>query len=212
MGKRMKSYLVFTGLGYRVVMFIVIPVVLTIFGTALSILFDFPGYLLSAYMLPTIEIMADAFVFEGIASKKIAHLEYLKTSKRGIKLMRDALQGGMIRMLISSAVLLCVNHLIYLGIAGESWNMNSVFVLLWFCVFIYVIAMSMLVIARFFISAQVNYILGFFGVLLELLVLWFGKNLYVSFVILVIIGIAVSVFSVKIVEKRMRESYYDKTV
>lgn len=212
MGKRIKSYLVFAGLGYQIVTFAVFPLLLIIFGYLLSVVLDLPGYYMVVYLLPGIEIAMDAFIFEGVASKQIAHLEYLKTSKRGNGLMKNALEGGMFRMLISTAIILFVNYLIYHGRTGDIWNAKRLFVLLWFCVLIYVISMCMIVIARFFTNVQINCVLGFISVLLELPAMLYIKNLYVSFVIFLIIAVVVSMFSVKLVERRMKESYYDKTV
>lgn len=211
MGKRMKSYLVFTGLGYRIVVFAVVPVLLILFGSLSSVIFDFPGYLLAVSLLPAIEIAMDAFIFEGVASKKIAHLEYLKTSKHGSELMKQSLQGGILRMLFSSAVILIINYLVYHGRTADIWNGKMLFQLLWFYVLAYIVSMGMIVIARFFMNAQINYTLGFLSFLVEILIMKFLKNMYISFAILVVLGVVISIFSVKIVEKRIKESYYDKT-
>ena len=211
MGKRMKSYLIFTGLGYRIILFAVVPILLTLFGFLLSAVFDFPGYFLAVYLLPAIEISMDTFVFGGIASKEMVHLEYLKTSTSGSGLMKNALQGGIIRMLISNAVILFINYLIYHGRTGDIWNAKRLFTLLWFFVLIYVVTIILIVIARFFVSEHVNYTLGFVSFLLEMFAIRSFKNLYVSFVILIMIAVTISVFSVKLVEKRIKESYYDKT-
>lgn len=212
MKERMKSYLVFSGFGYKLLVFMIVPVLLILLGTLVSILFDFPGYLLAIYLLPAIEIALDAFVFEGISSKAMIHLEYLKTSKRGITLMKNALQGGMIRILVTNAIILAANYLLYHGRCGDIWNVKRFVTLLWFMVFMYVIIMGMIVIARCFASTQVNCYLGAASIILELFSVILMKNLMASFVALLIVAVMISIFSVKIVEKRIKESYYDKTV
>lgn len=212
MGKRMKSYLVFTGLGYRIFVLAVIPLALMISGLLLSVILDFPGYLLAIYLLPSIEIMADAFVFEGIASKEIVRLEYLKTSKNGNELMKYALQGGMIRMLISNAVILGVNYLGYHAPKGDSWDTKRLLLMLFFLLVMYTVSMLLIVIARFFANVQVNYALGFVGLILQILAFMLTKKIYAAIMIAFVLAVIISVFSVKIVEKRIKESYYDKTV
>lgn len=114
-------------------------------------------------------------------------------------------------MLFSSAVILIINYLVYHGRTADIWNGKMLFQLLWFYVLAYIVSMGMIVIARFFMNAQINYTLGFLSFLVEILIMKFLKNMYISFAIVVVLGVVISIFSVKIVEKRIKESYYDKT-
>lgn len=81
MKKKITSYLVFTSGLYRLLLFVLVPIVITI----AQILLHFDDYFLMTYLVailfPVAEVFLDYWVFGGIAVKGGTHLEYLKSSK-----------------------------------------------------------------------------------------------------------------------------------
>lgn len=120
MKRYIKSYLIFTSFIYRIVMFIVIPIVLiavlacggdmwshwskeTIYH-ANPWISESVAYL-SMIIIPFLEILSDNWLFCGIQSKHAEKMDYLKTSSAGMPVIRKALRMDLIRRFVSSMVI-----------------------------------------------------------------------------------------------------------
>lgn len=103
-----KSYLVFTGFGYRLVMFGLVPLLLLgIQAAAVS-----QGKNLSIILpltMSSIEVMADSWFLGGIQSKNAEKMDFLKTSTEGMRVLKTALIMDFLRRFVSMTVvfLLC---------------------------------------------------------------------------------------------------------
>ncbi len=122
MKRIIKSYLVFTSLIYRIVMFIVMPVVMIavilwqggVFGGVGSLnLYEVPDVVVSMVVmlsLPMVEIVSDTWMFGGIQSKGADKLEYLKTSSIGMQVLRRALSIDLLRKFLSAVGIIGVSY------------------------------------------------------------------------------------------------------
>ena len=72
MKQKIKGYLVFTSLGYRVGVFILMPLALV----GIQVLFSGPA---GGMLLPLLEIMADNWFLGGIQEKNAENMDYLKS-------------------------------------------------------------------------------------------------------------------------------------
>ena len=108
MKHRIKSYLVFTSFIYRICMFLAVPVIVT--GIALWSVgrFGNAAMIFAAVLLPMVEIISDTWLFGGIQTKDMDKLDYLKTSHRGMEILRNALSMDMARNLLTAIVVMAV--------------------------------------------------------------------------------------------------------
>lgn len=82
-------------------------------------------------LMLTVEVLWDSAVFGGIASKNTNKLEYIKTSVRGMQILRNSIVADAVRRVLSVAVILAV---LYAMNASELvlWEVvNCGFVTLW---------------------------------------------------------------------------------
>ena len=212
MKHRIKSYLVFTSFIYRICMFLAVPVIVT--GIALSRVgrFGNAAMIFAAVLLPMVEIISDTWLFGGIQTKDMDKLDYLKTSHRGMEIMRNALSMDMARKLLTAIVVMAVCAVIVYwenkGIGREIWLILSYAVSIsWFC------SILGTFIARYgsllWFHMMVGYGMSMFGS-----ICWFLPGLpglmAVYTVILFIGGILVSNVAVRVAMKKVEGSYYDK--
>jgi len=138
MKDRVRSFLVFTTLGYRIIAFLVIPLIGIWLGHMFAKEFMMPGYLLTAHLLVSVEIMMDHFIFGGICAKDVSHLEYLKSSKRGEWVAESALIGSAARILLTMLVVFVGNQIsLFILFPNEEYTFHPVLVpiALLFCAF-----------------------------------------------------------------------------
>lgn len=223
MRDRVRSLMVFTTLGYRLLAFVGLPVLCIVIGylTAAKLaILSIPGYFVSAFLLVFFELMLDFMVFGGICAKDVSHLDYLKGSRRGELVIRRALTGNIVRMLVSGAVVFGVNLITYQIWGPEQgvvdllagWRHMELMAVLLFSACSIAIGLS--VIGRFSEGLQLYYILSVVASFLEagVLLLMVKWNLHVLLVVSVLLLVAMSVLNVQIAMRKIKESYYDKTV
>ena len=213
MMKKIKSYLVFTSGLYRVLLFLLVPVAITI----LQILLHFEDYFLMTYLIAILyslaEVFLDYWAFGGIAVKGGTQLEYLKSSKRGVGVVGTALSVNMVRQflttvllfVISGVVLFCQGGMIELG-AKQIMTYIDVFLLTYFMI------VTELTIVRHLDNMMMNLSIGSLAYFpmtgLMILIAWKSN---VMLPVMLILSVASSILGVKLILKRVRESYYDKT-
>lgn len=108
MGRIFKSYLVFTGFVYRLVVFWLVPLLLLGIQAAAVFLGRNLSVILPLVMA-SIETMADSWFLGGIQSKDAAKMDFLKTSAEGMRIMKTALIMDFLRRFVSmtAVFLLC---------------------------------------------------------------------------------------------------------
>lgn len=104
MRRKIRSYIVFTSLPYRIIVYFALPVVVaaTGFWAGTQGIGD-GGVMFAAVLLPLAEIISDNWLFNGIQGRDMAKMDYLKTSGRGMAVMRDALAMDLLRKLLTAA-------------------------------------------------------------------------------------------------------------
>lgn len=104
MRRKIRSYIVFTSLPYRIIVYFALPVVVaaTGFWAGTQGIGD-GGVMFAAVLLPLAEIISDNWLFNGIQSRDMAKMDYLKTSGRGMAVMRDALVMDLLRKFLTAA-------------------------------------------------------------------------------------------------------------
>ncbi len=112
MRRCIKSYLVFTSLIYRIVIFAVMPaasigIIFCINAFLIRLNLDIPPawpvMVLTSAIIPMVEIIADHWVFGGIQAKRANISDYLKTSHKGMRTVKAALILDAARRLLSIA-------------------------------------------------------------------------------------------------------------
>ncbi|MGN0353227.1 MAG: hypothetical protein ACI4ES_16425 [Roseburia sp.] len=214
MRTRIRSYFVFTSLGFRVVAFLVEPLILALVGMAITCLTGIPGYIMVPFFYMIIEIMLDYIMFGGICAKEVSHLEYLKCSTKGERIMHTALAGHLLKVFLVDVALLIFNY-----VWNQIWNklplfdMESILPLVALLFISYTVGVLAMTIGRFFDSLQIYYILGMLAVPVGTLVLFANRLcLPIGITVTGIAAIIISIVNVKIALKHIKESYYDKTV
>ena len=109
MGQFLKSYHVFLAPAWlKVLMYLGYPLVVIGISGWLSSQ-SAPGMLIITLASGCIvmgELLLDTVVFEGIASKDTNKLEYLKTSVRGMKILRNSVIADAVRRAVTTVVIL----------------------------------------------------------------------------------------------------------
>ncbi len=223
MKNRWKSYLVFTSLAYRVLVYLGIPVVLS--GMAAYVGRKLGGgaaLVAAAVLLPMAEAVSDNWLFGGIHTKDTEKMDFLKTSGCGMRIMRNALGLDMLRKLITAVIVLGIccfafpwinsgnrfemgqkvreaDEIIQMAVygAGVSWFFSVLGTFL----------------TRYGSQLWFNMIVGYGLVLLET-VCWFlpglEEHLVLYALLYLALGIGVSLLAVNVAMKKAEGSYYDK--
>lgn len=159
-----------------------------------------------------VEIILDYFVFGGIASKETNRLEYLKTSVKGINLLKSSLITDAVRRFLSIAIVIIGS---YLAIAcRQQMDYQYTLLQLLVCIFsTYLLTEAGLLFTRFFINWWVNmaviYILNNIAVTIGIFVSTWNIPIW-ALVLLVLLGMGITLTGRRLILKRMEESYYDR--
>ena len=202
----MKSYLIFTTPVYRLLTFFAVPVgligLLLFFGSGKTGVEVF----LAALMFSFAEVSLDYWVFGGIAVKGGAQMEYLKSSGRGMRLLRTALAVNMARQLLGLILIILAMRVGFGNRGNVLWSVDAVLL-----GYLFIVAGT--AIARFFDGIGVNMgisCIAFFPMTACVWLIVFHSVLMLA--ILLPLSAAVSAAGVNVVMKRIKEGYYDQTV
>lgn len=112
MGRMIKGYLVFASAAYRIAMYILMPILMMglIAWTGSNI--EEAALLLAASLLTMAEILSDSWLFGGIQARDPEKIDYLKTSVRGMGLLRNALIMDLVRKLLFSLLVVGMGYLV----------------------------------------------------------------------------------------------------
>lgn len=209
MKKRIKSYLAFTSKPYQWVLFLLVPAVLI--GLQMFLGRELIYVLMGMTGMLYAEALADHFAFGGIATKDMGMPEYMKASDHGREVLKMALAGNMIRQLAESAAVLGISLGIFFvrtdAVVTREVCLQCVAVL----ILSYLIMILMTTAARFFDAIYANLLVAMLGVAA------FAAGLLpamaapgIMAVLLGLLSVAAGVISIRIIAKRVEESYYDR--
>ncbi len=214
-----KSYLAFTSFRYRLLMFLLVPTGAfagtLAYGELLGSSLQQSGLLLFMFVWSYAETFSDYWLFSGIASAKTHGSEMLRTSERGMAMMRSGLIMDQVRRLVYMAAGTAV-----LIIAGQN-GVPDFPEFLEFVLFYYTWTTGMVWISRFLSSYTGIRILTAYsagmgvagGVILT--VINMGQEPGIAAIragiicVFALLAVLVSVCSVLHVMKRVKGGYYD---
>lgn len=228
MKRILNSYLVFTSLIYRIVMFIIVPIVMigavlciggAFGGVGIPNLFYLPGTsvcIVVMMFLPMVEIISDNWIFGGIQSKEAEKLECLKSSGVGMQVLRNALSIDLLRKFLSAAVITGVSYgILYWRLMPDLVKIlieNDWKLLLYAILVSYLFSVLGTVLARFGSMVWLNVMIAYLVEIIISVCLYNAlmTHAVVYCVLSAILDVAVSILAVRIVMKKVEGSYYDK--
>ena len=224
MGKRMKSYLAFTTFAYRLVLFLLTPFMVIGIQTLLSPLGDSGlalGLYLTASLMVEVEIIMDYWAFGAVAVKNNSCLEFLKTSAKGLNMMKTALWQNTFRMFAESLLLLLLGVTAHYLARGEyAWLTKEMGAqepakLLTIVMAVYLLAVGGQLITRHFDSIHINVCAAILAnIVLHPLLMAVIDNAYFSnyyvLVVLTLLAVSISAIGFRRIMSRVEEGYYDE--
>lgn len=209
MKKKIKSYLVFTPFVYRIVVFIVIPVLSMWLGVYAVSRFGEMGELrvVPAVMLLTLaEIISDNWLFSGIQAKESEKMDFLKTSGRGMEMMQNALILDLLRKFLTVLAVITVCYLLS-GMSGG---------LLYVVLVSYTVSALGTFLSRYGGTLWINVCIGQFAMALEIVcllcVFLSGLSEFMAAfdLLFLVFGILISVLIVRKAMQKVKGGYYDR--
>lgn len=166
---------------------------------------------LACGMIVAVEMMIDTYVLMGIASRNTNRLEYLKTSSKGLSLLKKVLVLDAVRRFLSIMVILAGVYFV-IG-ADPAGNSNITPAQCFICIGITDLLVELaFLITRFFLNVWINlittYILWGIAFLEGFIVLYKISFLPIFLVMVLCVGVIVT--GRILILKRARESYYDR--
>lgn len=211
MKKMLKSYLVFAPVLYRLILFLVVPVLLIALQMWLaSANAIYTSVYLVLLVLMSAEIMMDRWAFGGIAAKNVRQPEYLKSSRQGMKVMKYALAADAVRQFVESLAVLVICAAVCVGFGGTFGVKEAASCLALLFSGSALISVT-LTIVRFLDIPMINmwaaWVAGmiFSGIYL----IAFNHSSWM-FPVSAVLALVCAVLGVKAILKRLEESYYDE--
>lgn len=223
MMKKIKGYLLFTSLVYRIIMFGVLPLVFGggyIAATAVMGDGDVPALLTMILLIPTllvmIEIFADNWMFGGIQDRDGAKMDFLKTSPKGMKLLENALMLDLVRRLVTLSAIMAVCFLANMAMGIKMFGGDAVKgagVLAGLALASYTFSVLGTLLTRFFSWTWGNLLVG--NVAMSVYVFCCVKFLMTGKLIALngvfaLLAVGATVLAVKVAMGKVRGGYYDK--
>lgn len=212
---KIKSYLVFTSFWYRILVFGVLPVLLI--GLQFLPIGEWAAMrnIATVMALIMIEAVADNWYLGGIQDKDVEKIDYLKTSPKGMDVMRNALRFDLVRRLLAAAAVLGVSELV--GRGGRERNvLGGAGVWLLLTLICYTLSVTATLIARFSSYLWINYLTGYVGMIIALifyfiLCVWTAwETMVILTVVFLALAFGISFLAVRAAMKKVEGSYYDK--
>ncbi|MDE5588900.1 MAG: hypothetical protein K2J60_07125 [Acetatifactor sp.] len=216
MKHNIRSYLVFTSLWYKIIMFAVLPLVLLGIQVFSTVVFRGTAIPVFVMILIMVEIMADYGFLGGIQEKGSEKIDYLKTSPRGMKVMKSALVIDLVRRFLLHAGIFGLSQMIslILGFSDRAGELIGFGELLLVIFLSYTLSVLGIFISRFTSYLWVNLLCGYIGAIAGLVILLVCTSMPVPMVLpnaaLVVLGGGISLLIVKIAMLKVEGSYYDK--
>ena len=216
MKHNIRSYLVFTSLWYKIIMFAVLPLVLLGIQVFSTVVFRGTAIPVFVMILIMVEIMADYWFLGGIQEKGSEKIDYLKTSPRGMRVMKSALVIDLVRRFLFYVCIFGLSRMITLILgssdrAGELIGLGELLLVVFLS---YTLSVLGIFISRFTSYLWVNLLCGYIGAIAGLVILLVCTSMPVPMVLpnaaLVVLGGGISFLIVKIAMLKVEGSYYDK--
>ena len=221
----MKSYLVFTSAWYRLAVFLLMPIALIGLGLWVERMLwggrGATGVIVAAVLLPMVEIVSDNWLFGGIQTKDSMRLEYLKTSGRGMDILRAALWMDLLRKFLAALGIMALCRLAgtWMAMAEGTdygfdimdWGLEAG-ILLYFTLLSYFVSTLGTFLSRFGDMLWMNLLVGYgavFVMLFGLALLNLADIIFIIDIICAVFGILISAVTVGAATKRVERSYYD---
>lgn len=214
MSRNLKNYLVFTTIPYRIMMLLVVPLCLLALEMRICRRDFFLAQMIVVLLYVTAEVIGDNWVFGGVAVKSGRHFEYLKCSKYGGKLIKAALTVNMLRQLVTMTVLSLLGFVIGIVMRGDKSLTGKQMIL---CVNLillgYFMTTMQLMLTRILEGALMSIAVASAGGMVILPGYYVAARFYLMMLpVLLVLSVLASVLSIKIVMRRMEESFYDSAV
>ena len=212
-----RSYLIFTSFWYRVILFAVLPVLLL--GLQAVVAVRTGGTCIPVFVPIVIgaEVLADYLFLGGIQEKGSEKLDYLKTSPRGMRVMRSVLIVDQVRRIIYCALLfgLAQGMSLLLGLRESVAELMNLPTFVFAVLLTYDLSLLGIFVSRFSSLLWLNLLCAYVGMVIGIVVfLAVGMGAPVLAaplcIALGIFGIGFSVLGVKIPMLKVEGSYYDK--
>ena len=211
--RKIKCYLAFTPFLYQLILFILVPVALIVLQAAMAPRQTWSMAvglnLTTALVLLEVEVFLDYWAFGAICAREGMQMTYLRTSPRGIKLLKTALGVNLVRQFFAGLIPMLLGFVCRLQMGGgfevEYAARSMAYVLLG-----YIFLVTASTIARFFDGLMLN--LGIANIALITMML-VGIFMFLAppiLVILVPLAVLASIASVGIAVNRVKEGYYDR--
>lgn len=217
--KTIKGYLVFTSLVYRIVMFGILPLgLIAVYICAGLLTGDDVGILFTVmpFLIVIVEIVADTWMFGGIQGKDAAKIDFLKTSPKGMGLLRNALAMDLLRRFLFLSGVVAVSALINIVRGVEMFGGDAargLGIILSLILSSYTVSVLCTILARFGTMFWQNILAAYLGLFLESACMGFlivSDHPFVWAVLYAVLAAGVSVLAVIIVMRKVRGGYYDK--
>lgn len=193
----------------RLLMYLIYPVVIVVFLSLLAAGGDPPEVCMaiSACLVIPAELYFDMLVFGGIGAKDTNKLEYIKTSAKGLNVMKKSLAGDGVRRVFSVSLIMGLVARIA-GMSEEGLSVGNV--LFSIAATLFLIELGLLVVrllSSVAIMMAVNMTLSMLGVAF----VWvFARNDYwVMGMLCVLLAVIVMAGQRALIMRRARKSYYD---
>lgn len=218
MKQKIKSYLVFTSVLYKILMFLVLPVLLLGIQLFSSAALQGTVIPLSLFLLIFVEIPADILVLGGIQEKNSEKIDYLKTSPKGMQVMRNVLVMDLARRFLTCVVIFGLSRLMMsiFGATPGAERLAGPGALLLAVLISYTISVLGIFISRFVSLLWVNLLCCYAGAIVGLILFFIGASNYVPLLLPLmngafgILAVGISILAVKIALMKVEGSYYDK--
>ena len=232
MGKRVKSYIVFTSVAYRIVLYLLIPVALTAFCTWTGTYMGDASLVPTLMLLTLAEVISDSWLFGGLQHRDAENMDYLKASGRGLSLVRNALAVDLFRKFLTALCTVMASWLLVgqvkRGLAGmpdlvvdfvsrggplQRSGLLAYLVLLTYC-----FSALGTFLSRYGSAVYGNMLFGYGAMILVCLAGLFGPSLvkypsngiFLLDLLCLAVGIGVSVLAVRIAMRKVEGGYYEE--
>lgn len=218
MKQKIKSYLVFTSVLYKILMLLVLPVLLLGIQVFASVVFQGTVIPLSILVLIFAEIFGDTFVLGGIQEKNSEKMDYLKTSPRGMKVMKSVLIMDLLRRFLSCVVIFGLSRVSMwvFGATPGSERLAGPGVLLLAVLLTYTFSVLGIFLSRFGSLLWINMLCAYAGAIVGLVLFFIGTGGMLPLLLplmntaMGILAVGLSILTVKIAMMKVEGSYYDK--
>lgn len=214
MKRSIKSYLVFTSWGYRLFLYLGVPMFCIGMELIMVILMKMgtSGIMSILCTLIFTEVVSDTWFLGGIQEKHAEKMDYLKTSSRGMSVVKSALVLDLVRRLVMTTGIFGVCCLLEAGVVRRQISIPADLVMPLLAVFS--LSTAVVLITRFFSYFYINVLAGYLVsaaaavccVLLSMGVV--SVNTLIA--IYAGLGMAAGILAVWVAMKKVEGGYYDK--